>query len=86
MAKSPALEFFKSKSDVFLKDIIFQTGRSLMLCVKQEGRLEHRSSPSGITNHKLELLFCNEPDSPWRIESFSIGVGSYVAATGRVER
>ena len=63
MAKSPSLEFFKSKSDVFLKDIVFQTGRSLMLCVKQEGRLEHRSSPSGITNHKLELFFCNEADS-----------------------
>lgn len=67
MAKSPSLEFFKSKSDVFLKDIVFQTGRSLMLCVKQEGGLEHRSSPSGIMNHKLELFFCNESDPPRRI-------------------
>lgn len=67
MAKSPSLELFKSKSDVFLKDIVFQTGRSPMLCVKQEGRLQHHSSPSGITNHKLEVFFCNEPDSPGRI-------------------
>lgn len=68
MAKSPPLEFFKSKSDVLLKDTVFQTGRSLMLCVKQEGSVEHRGSPSGITNHKLELFFCNEPDSLGKIE------------------
>lgn len=39
-----------------------------MLCVKQEGRVEHRGSPSGITNHKLESFFCNEPDSLGEIE------------------
>jgi len=39
-----------------------------MLCVKQEGGLEHPSSPSGIINHKQELFFCNEPDSLQRIE------------------
>lgn len=61
MAKSPSLEFCKSKSDVFLKDTVLQTGRSLMLCVEQEGGVEHCGSSSGITNHKLKLFFCNEP-------------------------
>lgn len=32
-------------------------------CVKQEGGLEHHSSPSGVMNHNLELFFCNEQDS-----------------------
>lgn len=70
MANSLSLEFLKSKSDAFFffsfflsKDFIFQAGRSLMLCVKQEGGLEHHSSPSGVTNHNLELFFCNEQDS-----------------------
>lgn len=55
-----------------------------MLCVKQEGRLEHHSSPSGFANYKLELFFCNESDSPGESQKKVLSLELEVNA-GRVE-
>lgn len=70
---------------LFLTDFLFLTGRSLMLCVKQEGGLEHHSSPSGVTIHKLELFLCNEEGLLGRSRS-KLCHWNYVAERVSVER